>query len=117
MYDKLKGLGIKRLVADVAYKTPAIAKLLIDKGITPVFPYKRPMTKEGFYRKYEYVYDEYYDCYICPNNELLSYSTTNRAGYREYKSCGAVCGGCPNLSRCTESTSGFRNARSALSTV
>lgn len=103
LYDKIKGLGIKRLTADAAYKTPAIAKLLIDEGITPVFPYKRPMTKKGFYRKYEYVYDEYYDCYICPNNELLSYSTTNRAGYREYKSCGAVCEGCPNLLQCTES--------------
>ncbi len=31
-----------------------------------MLPYKRPMTKEGFFKKYEYVYDEYYDCYICP---------------------------------------------------
>lgn len=103
LYGKIKDMGIKRLTADAAYKTPAIAKLLIDEGVTPVFPYKRPMTKEGFFRKYEYVYDEYYDCYICPNNELLPYSTTNRAGYREYRSCGAVCEGCPNLSQCTES--------------
>lgn len=103
LYDKIKDIGIKRLTADAAYKTPAIAKLLIDEGVTPVLPYKRPMTKEGFFRKYEYVYDEYYDCYICPNNELLSYNTTNRGGYREYRSCGAVCEGCPNLSQCTES--------------
>lgn len=40
------------------------------------------MTKEGFFKKYEYVYDEYY---ICPNNQVLKYSTTNREGYREYK--------------------------------
>lgn len=96
-------MGIKRLTADAAYKTPAIAKQLIDDGITPVFPYKRPMTKEGFFRKYEYVYDEYYDCYICPNNQLLSYSTTNRDGFRVYKSCGAVCEKCPYLSQFTES--------------
>ncbi len=25
--------------------------------------------------------DEYYDCYICPNNEILSYSTTAKNGY------------------------------------
>ncbi len=43
------------------------------------------MTKEGFFKKYEYAYDEYYDCYICPNNQVLKYSTTNRDGYREYK--------------------------------
>lgn len=61
--------------------------------------------KNGFFRKYEYVYDEYYDCYLCPNNQVLKYSTTNRDGYREYKSCGAVCAACPYLSRCTESKS------------
>ena len=103
LYDKIKEIGIKTLVADAGYKTPAIAKLLIDDGITPLLPYKRPMTKEGFFRKHEYVYDEYYDCYICPNNQILTYSTTNRSGYREYKSCGTICAGCPYLSQCTES--------------
>ena len=78
LYDKIKNIGIKTLVADAGYKTPAIAKLLIDDGVTPLFPYKRPMTKEGFFKKYEYAYDEYYDCYICPNNQVLKYSTTNR---------------------------------------
>jgi len=32
-------------------------------------PYKRPMTKKGFFGKSEYVYDELYDCYICPNDQ------------------------------------------------
>ncbi|CDD35009.1 putative uncharacterized protein [Roseburia sp. CAG:309] len=103
LYDKIKNIGIKTLVADAGYKTPAIAKLLIDDGVTPLFPYKRPMTKEGFFKKYEYAYDEYYDCYICPNNQVLKYSTTNRDGYREYKSCGNVCENCSYLSQCTES--------------
>lgn len=103
LYDKIKHLEIKTLVADAGYKTPAIAKLLIDDEIQPLFPYKRPMTKEGFFKKYEYVYDEYYDCYICPNDQILTYSTTNRDGYREYKSCGTVCENCPYLSKCTES--------------
>ncbi|MCD7947009.1 MAG: hypothetical protein LUG13_01755 [Oscillospiraceae bacterium] len=31
------------------------------------------------------VYDEKYDCYICPNNKTLRYSTTNREGYRSIK--------------------------------
>jgi len=103
LYEKIKEIGIKTLVADAGYKTPAIAKLLIDDKINPLFPYKRPMTKKGFFKKYEYVYDEYYDCYICPNNQILNYSTTNRDGYREYKSCGKVCETCPYLSQCTES--------------
>lgn len=103
LYDKLDKTQIERIIADAAYKIPAIAKLLIDAGIEPVFPYKRPQTKDGFFKKYEYVYDEYYDCYICPNNKILKYSTTNREGYREYKSCPSDCQNCPFLSQCTES--------------
>lgn len=101
LYDKIKDIGIETLIADAGYKTPGIAKLLIDDGIKPLMPYKRPMTKEGFFKKYEYAYDEYYDCYICPNNKVLTYSTTNRDGYREYKSCGMVCEECPYLAQCT----------------
>lgn len=103
LYDKLDKDLIEKIIADAGYKTPAIAKLLIDNGQEPIFPYKSPMTKEGFFKKYEYVYDEYYDCYICPNNKILKYSTTNRDGYREYKSCPQECVNCPYLNKCTES--------------
>lgn len=75
---------------DAGYKTPAIAKLLIDDKIKPLFPYTRPMTKEGFLKKYAYACYEHYDCYIFPNNKVLKYSTTNRDGYREYKSEGRI---------------------------
>ncbi|MBE5872348.1 MAG: IS5/IS1182 family transposase [Lachnospiraceae bacterium] len=74
-----------------------------DDGVKPVFPYKRPMTKAVFFKKYEYVYDEYNDCYICPNDQILKYSTTNRDGYKEYKSCGHICEKCDFLSQCTAS--------------
>ena len=103
IYDKIKNPDLKTVILDAGYKTPAIAKLLLDNGIQPLFPYKRPMTKDGFFRKYEYVYDEYYDCYICPANKILKYSTTNREGYREYKSSCSDCESCPYLSQCTES--------------
>lgn len=103
LYQKIKGCQPEMIVADAGYKTPAIARLLLKNGIEPLFPYKRPMTKEGFFKKYDYVYDEYYDCYICPGDQLLTYRTTNRDGYREYKSNGALCRECPHLSRCTES--------------
>ena len=103
IYEKLKEYGPEKIVVDAGYKTPAIAKMLIDDGITPIMPYKRPMTKKGFFRKSEYVYDELYDCYICPNDQILSYRTTNRDGYREYKSDPKVCENCPYLSQCTKS--------------
>ncbi|KQL51372.1 transposase [Heyndrickxia shackletonii] len=91
------------VAADAAYKTPAITKYLIENEMTPALPYTRPRTKEGFFRKHEYVYDEYYDCYICPSGEILNYSTTTKEGYREYKSSKHICANCPFLSQCTES--------------
>ena len=103
LYEKLADKGMEYCIVDAGYKTPAIAKMLLDDGVKPVFPYKRPMTKAGFFRKYEYVYDEYNDCYICPNNQILKYRTTNREGYREYKSSGETCASCPYLSQCTAS--------------
>ncbi len=82
IYSKVKsrfGEEIESVVVDAGYKTPGICREIIDDGKIPVMPYKRPMTKRGNYKKHEYVYDEYYDCYICPNNQILKYnmSTTN----------------------------------------
>jgi hypothetical protein len=37
-------------------------------------PYKRPMTKRGNHEWWKYVYDEYYDCVICPEYNILKYS-------------------------------------------
>lgn len=101
IYKKVQSKELKMIVADAGYKTPAIAKLLLDDGVEPLFPYKRPMTKKGFFRKYEYVYDEMYDCYLCPADKVLKYSTTNRDGYREYKSDPTDCISCPYLESCT----------------
>lgn len=109
MFDELyakviaKNPEAEAVAVDAGYKTPWIMKQIIDSKRIPCTPYRRPMTKEGFYKKYEYAYDEYYDCYVCPNNEILSYSTTNREGYREYKSDPRVCAECPMRGHCTES--------------
>jgi len=94
---------IEMAALDSAYKTPWIMKQIFDSGRKPATPYKRPMTKKGFFRKHEYVYDEHYNCYICPENQILSYSTTNRDGYREYKSKSCICINCPSRHICTDS--------------
>ena len=105
LYKKLPELltATEAVAVDAGYKTPGIMREIIQSGKVPVVPYKRPMTKKGFFRKQEYIYDEYYDCYICPNNKVLKYSTTNREGYREYKSNPIDCSTCPNLGQCTAS--------------
>ena len=103
LYDKVKNLKPKLMIMDAGYKTPALAKLLIDSRIMPIFPYKRPMTKEGYFRSYEYVYDEYYGNIICPNDQILSYQTTDKHGYQKYASNPQICVSCPYLSKCTQS--------------
>jgi hypothetical protein len=95
---------IEVVAMDSAYKTPWIMKQVFDSNRLPSTPYKRPMTKKGFFKKYEYVYDEYYNCVICPNNQILKFSTTNKDGYKEYKSNPNICENCPYLKQCTESS-------------
>ena len=94
---------IEAVVVDAGYKTPAICREIIKAGKDPIMPYKRPMTKKGFFKKRDYVYDEYYDCIICPNNQVLTYSTTDRGGYRQYKSDPEICCRCPLREKCTQS--------------
>lgn len=96
---------VKMVGIDSGYKTPWIMKQVFDSGRLPATPYKRPMTKKGFFKKYEYTYDEFYDCYICPENQVLKYSTTNKDGYKEYKSDKRICEHCPSRAKCTESKS------------
>ena len=102
--SKVKQTNPEKLVMDAGYKTPAIAKMLIEDKIMPVLPYTRPkgQNKNGqMYPKREYVYDEYEDYYICPENKGLEYSTTDKDGYRHYKSNKKECLKCKKLRNCT----------------
>ena len=42
----------------------------------------RPQTMKNGHEWWKYVYDEFYNCVICPEYQPLKYSTTNRDGYR-----------------------------------
>ena len=92
----------KTVVADSAYKTPWICKRIFDSGRVLSTCYTRPKTKGNGHPWWAYVYDEYFDDVICPEYRALHYSTTNREGYREYKSRGYLCKSCPTRGMCTE---------------
>jgi len=88
---------------DAGYFTPAICKGLEERDIYGVIGYKRPRTQPGYFYKRQFVYDAERDGYTCPNGQFLPYSTTNRVGYREYKSDSAQCKECPLRDQCTKS--------------
>ena len=105
LYDRLTANfpQIHAVVADSAYKTPYICKRIFDDGRVLSTAYKCPQTLKDGHEWYKYVYDEYYDCIVCPEYHVLHYSTTNRDGYREYKSRSYICKNCPTIHKCTHS--------------
>ena len=104
LYDKVteNHPEVEVVAADAAYKTPWICKKIIDDNRIPAMPYVRPKTKDLGHKWNEYVYDNYYDCIVCPAFKVLEHSTTNRGGYREYKSKSQVCKKCLTSHRCTQ---------------
>lgn len=94
---------------DAGYATAGIARGLADRDILGVTGYRNPTPpKAGMLRKSKYVYEPQADGYRCPNGQMLAYSTTDRNGYRHYKSDPAVCRACPLLASCTSNANAVR---------
>src|SRR5690606_12690379 len=92
-----------RVGLDAGYNTATICHGLIERGIEGVVGYKRPHGPRDTLRKTQFTFDRKQNAYRCPNGQWLAYATTNRNGYREYKSDPAICRDCPLLANCTQS--------------
>jgi len=102
-------LDVQAVGLDAGYATAGIAKGLADRDILGVTGYRNPTPpKAGMLRKSKYVYERQVDGYRCPNGQLLTYSTTDRSGYRHYKSDPAICRACPLLASCTSNANAVR---------
>ena len=102
-------LDVRAVGLDAGYATAGIAKGLEERGILGVTGYRNPTPpKAGMMRKKAFAYDQDRDAYRCPNGEFLPYTTTDRSGYRQYKSNPAHCGVCPLLASCTSSAKATR---------
>ena len=95
------GFGTEAVGLDAGYMTAPICKGLEDRDIYGVIGYRRSSHIKGRLYKRDYVYDLERDGYRCPNGQLLTYRTTNREGYREYRSNPVICRTCPLLGQCT----------------
>lgn len=96
------GFDVQFVGLDAGYSTAGIAKGLEDRKITGVTGYRRPTPpREGMMGPRAFAYDQTQDGYRCPEGQILAYSTTDRGGYRHYKSDPAICKACPLLASCT----------------
>ena len=95
---------IKYFVGDAAYLTSHICKTIIDLEMIPAFPYSRIGYRKNYLKKYEFVYDEYNDIYICPNEkDLIPTGRIDKNGYKIYKADEHDCSNCPFKNQCTKS--------------
>lgn len=94
---------IDYFVGDAAYITPHICKTIINLEMIPVLPYTRKGYRKGYFKKYEFVYDEYNDIYICPNEKDLIPTGINKDGYIIYKANSCDCNNCLFKRQCTKS--------------
>lgn len=95
---KPKAVGL-----DAGYFTASICKGIEDRKLYGVISYRRPTHKKGYFYKRQYTYHVSEDCYECPQGQKLTYSTTDRNGYKHYKSDPKVCINCLVRSQCTQS--------------
>ena len=93
---------IDYFVGDAAYITPHICKTIIELGMIPVLPYTRKGYRKDYFKKYEFVYDEYNNIYICPNEKDLIPTGINKDGYIIYKVDQHDCSNCPFKEHCTK---------------
>lgn len=96
-------LPVNAVGLDAGYYTAGIAQGLANREINGVIGYSRPPHRAGFLRKRDFLFDRQADAYRCPHDQVLPYRTTNRDGYREYRSNPAICRDCPLLASCTTS--------------
>ena len=103
------GFQVGAVGLDAGYATASIARGLEERAILGVTGYRNPTPpKPGMMRKSTFTYEADADAYRCPQGQFLSYATTDRTGYRHYKSDPTVCRDCPLLASCTANANATR---------
>lgn len=96
------GFDVAATGLDAGYATAGIARGLEERNIRGVTGYRRPTPpKPGMMSPSAFEFQPAADGYRCPQGQLLAYATTDRNGYRHYRSDPAICRDCPLLASCT----------------
>ena len=102
LYDEItaKFEHAKYVAMDAAYKTPWIAKKILEDGRIPIMPYTRYKGDKERYKPWEYEYDPVTDSFICPQGGVLRHTTTDKEGKRTYRTTPSKCKSCPCKFKC-----------------
>lgn len=94
------GFEVKTVGLDAGYNTAPICHRLSELGIASAMGKRRGCQQKGKYGKYKFKYDPENEIYVCPEGNILSYVTTNRNGYKEFKCEKGKCENCPRRGEC-----------------
>ncbi len=99
---KLDNLDI---TADMGYDSAKEIKKCMEDNINPIVPRaKKEQPNKDKYSRDKFTYNKEQDCYICPNNEKLTKSTTtlNKKGNINflYRASSPICKSCPLKNKC-----------------
>jgi transposase len=97
------GFSVKAVALDSGYLTMPICRELRGQGIFTVIAHRSFRPDKDLFPKWRFKYIPEQDVYLCPAKHQLTYRTTNREGYRQYKSNPEICKQCPFLKNCTKS--------------
>ena len=93
---------------DAGCKTPWIAKKTLEDSRIPILPYTRYKGRKNKFRSWDFTYDLEHDCFICPRDQELRYTTTSKDGRRTYHSNPKIYQCCPCRQVCGDNEKGQR---------
>ncbi|MFQ6858234.1 MAG: transposase, partial [Lawsonibacter sp.] len=99
---------VKFVTMDAGYKTPWIAKKVLEHSRIPILPYTRYKGKKDKFKPWDFTYDAATDSFTCPRGHELRHTTTSKEGKRTYRSSPKICKDCPCRTVCGANESGQR---------
>ena len=110
VYDQVteKFPTAKFITMDAGYKTPWIAKKVLEDSRIPILPYTRYKGKKDKFRPWDFTYDAATDSFTCPRGHELRHTTTSKDGKRTYRSSTKICKECPCRTACGANEKGQR---------
>jgi transposase len=96
---------LEAVLLDSGYMTPYICHKTSEMNISAIIAERAAPTYPDIFPKEQFPFVAERNVYVCPAGQELVYTTTNRSGYREYRSSRSTCESCPLLAKCTTNQS------------